>query len=140
MKKLLTILFSVFILFMFTDISFAQNKGQGQGRGYGQGNKTYNGVNERDRREHHMYQQNYGRDRDDYRGRQGYNSNHGNYHYNHHYDNYTYHGHWNNRDDWDRYYMRHPEFRNHGHYNMMNGMLFFMFNDGVNSFGFSIGN
>lgn len=125
------------MLFMFTNVSFAQNRGQGQGRGYG--NKQYNGVNERDREEHNMYRERYDRDRDDYRGQPGYHRDYGNYRYNHYYDRYTYHGHWNNRRDWDRYYYNHPEYHHHGHYETLNGMLFFFFNDGINSFGFSIG-
>ena len=90
-----------------------------------------------------------GRDRDDYRkgnGKDDYHnhpgyrpkSRHDNYTHEH-FNNYRYNGHWNSWNSWEQYKRSHPNYERHGHYERYNNQLFFMFNDGVNAFSFSIG-
>jgi len=118
MKKIFLLAISVFMLFMFTNLSFA--KDYDKGRGNDRGHQDRGG--------------------DDYRNYSGYRSTSRHDNYTHeHFNNYKYNGHWNSWNSWEQYKRSHPNYERHGHYERYNNQLFFMFNDGVNAFSFSIG-
>jgi len=128
MKKMLLPLIGLIGLFMFSNMAFAQH--QGGSKGEGQGHGSYHGQGS---------QGHY----NNYHGRPGYRSepyNKGPHQgYYNHYPNHNYYGHWNSWNSWNGYCSRYPQFQRYGHYERYNGQLYFLFNDGLNSFGFSIG-
>ena len=78
--------------------------------------------------------------REDYRHYHGYRSKPRHENYRHeHFNHYRYNGHWNSWDSWEHYKRSNPHYMRHGHYERYNNQLFFLFNDGMNAFMFSIG-
>lgn len=127
MKRIFLLSVSVVMLFMFTNLSFAKDDDKNRGHAYGQQDRGRND-----------YRKDHGGD--DYHKYPGYRSKsrHDNYHHEH-FKNYKYNGHWNSWDSWEKYKRSHPNYARHGHYERNNNQLFFLFNDGINSFMFSIG-
>jgi hypothetical protein len=81
-----------------------------------------------------------GYDRDDYRHYHGYREKSRHDYYKHeHFHRYKYNGHWNSWDSWEYYKIKNPHYSRYGRYETYNNQLFFMFDDGVSAFMFSIG-
>jgi hypothetical protein len=135
MKRIFLLMISVFMLFMFTNVSFA--KDYDKGRGNDRGHQDRDGDDDKGRGHGSGHQDRGG---DDYRNYSGYRSTSRHDNYTHeHFNNYRYNGHWNSWNSWEQYKRSHPNYERHGHYERYNNQLFFMFNDGVNAFSFSIG-
>ena len=129
MKRNFLLAVSVFMLFMFTNVSFA--KDYDKGRGHGSGHQDRGKDDYRNDDDGHG---------DDYHNHPGYRSKSRHDNYKHeHFHNYRYNGHWNSWNSWEQYKRSHPHYERHGHYERYNNQLFFMFNDGINAFMFSIG-
>lgn len=132
MKINLLKLFAIATLMIFlgAGVSLADDrKGNNGKRGHDYGHK------DRSKDGYHK-----GHDRDDYRHYHGYRSKPRHDNYNHeHFKRYKYDGHWNSWDSWEHFKRRHPHYSRHGHYEKYNNQLFFLFDDGINAFMFSIG-
>lgn len=133
MKKLFSILIIMFVLFGF---NIADAKSQHPHRGKHQ-TPTYN--------KHYQDKQFYHHDgRQKYHGWAQY---HGHYEKPHNYQHRVYHhrpdyryeGHWSSWNDWERYYMKNPYIHRHGRYEKHGEHLFFLIDDGIYKFMFSIG-
>ena len=126
MKKSLLAIIGLSILFIFTSISFAQQR---DNRGYNHQERGHNGQ------EHRPIYKGHPNSHNDYHGYNGYQFRpyHGPK-----YPHYRYNGHWNTWNDWNYYCSRYPEYYRYGHYLRYHGQLFFFFNDGITAFSFSI--
>lgn len=129
MIRIFVLAMSAFMLFIFTNVSLAKDYDKGRGHG-----------SDHQDRGKDDYRNDHGGHGDDYRKHPGYRpkSRHDNYQHEH-FKDHRYNGHWNSWDSWERYKRSHPNYARHGHYERYNNQLFFMFNDGVNAFMFSIG-
>ena len=144
MKKLYALIISMFVLFIFNNVSFAdqdhknQGKGKEKGGQYHQDNRPQQQQQYQNRQQQHQQKQHYQNwsGYSGYRGRSPYIKDN---RYREHYREYKYNGHWDRWDDWDHYRARNPYIYEHGHYERFENHLFFMFNDGITSFMFSIG-
>lgn len=133
MKKLLLAIIGLSILFIFTNITFAQQRG---GQGHNNQGQSYNHQGQGHNNQGHgpIYK--------------GHPNSYNDYHkYNGHqfrpyrgpmHPNYRYNGHWNSWSNWNYYYSRHPEYYRYGHYIRHHDRLFFFFNNGITAFSFSI--
>ena len=133
MKKIVLIATAI-MLFMTTSASFAKDSNKGRGSddnrrgghgGYSDDHSRGHGNQDKDD-DYHKY--------GGYRSKSRYDN-----HQHDHFRNYKYNGHWNSWESWEHYKTRHPHYIRYGHYERYNNQLFFLFNDGMNSFMFSIG-
>jgi hypothetical protein len=146
MKKLYALIIFMFVFFIFNNLSFADqdqgNRGKGKEKGgqYHQDNRPQQEPQyqhgpeqyQKSQKKHYQHWSGYS----GYRGSSPYIKD---TRYREHFHEYRYTGHWNTWNEWDRYRMRNPYIQEHGHYERFENHMFFMFNDGINSFMFSIG-
>lgn len=128
--KLLVI--STLMIFFGAGVSLADDRGGGNGKSRQHNGQKYRGDD--DGPKHHG--------RDDYQRYRGYRPkpiHHHHHHYQEHFHHYNYNGHWTSWESWEYYKKRNPSYARHGRYERYNNQLFFLFNDGVNAFMFSIG-
>lgn len=120
------------VIFFGTGLALADDRKGDNGK-----HRHHNGQKYRDDDDDHKHHGG-----DDYRHYRGYRPkaiHHHHHHYHEHFHNYNYNGHWTSWESWEYYKKRNPHYARHGHYEKYNNQLFFLFNDGVNSFMFSIG-
>lgn len=139
MKKIIILVIS--FIFMFSSISFSQHYNRGQRnsdrRSYQQ-REQYKNYGQQRKYEHNRDYQ-YHESRRDYRNHRGYYSHPKGRDYYHMRPGYGYNGHWRSWNEWESYYRMNPHYHRYGHYERINNQLFFLFNDGITAFMFSIG-
>jgi hypothetical protein len=140
MKRFYALIISLFVLFIFNNVTFADQDHGNQGKGKEQGGQYH--QDNRPPQQHPQYQQRQKQHYQQWSGYSGYRRSSPyikDNRYREHYREYRYNGHWDRWADWDRYKARNPYIYEHGHYERFENHMFFMFNDGINSFMFSIG-
>jgi len=128
MKKVLAI--SFFLILSLISTSFAGNDSTRRK----QYNNSYKKNHYQEQNKKHHYQERYNQ-HNGYRShpfgdRQAYHE---------YYNGYHYRGHWRSWNDWENYKRHYPNYSRHGKYVKMNNHLYFMFDNGIETFMFSIG-
>jgi hypothetical protein len=145
MKRLYALIISMSVFLVFSNVSFADQAHENQGKGKEKSGQYHQDNRPQQQQYQHRPEQHPQKQKQHYQNWSGYSGYRGrspyikDNRYREHYRQYKYSGHWDRWADWDRYRERNPYIYEHGHYERFENHMFFMFNDGINSFMFSIG-